>query len=227
MDFNPSMLRDLLEKLAVPIAVGLISWFIKDYLVGEFAKREQAVKAEWTYRLTEVWSPLFYWTVVALFNEKKGWDKHGMRELETLLSKSAHLLPLRHYNALISVLEVGTGQRNAVSIEPIRQARDFVYKQVETYNYLLFRKSGWFDAAERTDLFGTAKGLMRLLSQAVFHLVVWLAVFGILIGLYGAYITGYYAILIIAGVFLLAICAIDVKHRWNLYSRIARAVHSK
>ena len=65
---------DSLEKIALPAAVALISWFIKDFIFGLISKRREAMRREWEFRLREIWSPLYYWSGVVLFgNDSKGW----------------------------------------------------------------------------------------------------------------------------------------------------------
>ncbi len=52
----------LTEKLFIPLVLGIAGWFIKSFLFTEYARRNEAVRKEWEWRLLEVWSPLYYWS---------------------------------------------------------------------------------------------------------------------------------------------------------------------
>ena len=129
----------LIEKLIFPLIVGIVGWFLKDYLFAVYARRDELVRKEWERRLLEVWSPLYFWSgVILLDGKQKGWDRHGLKELEVILSKNANLLPIHHYNTLIKLIQTLTDQKtSAVDISQLKKTRQYIYDQVKTFNYLL------------------------------------------------------------------------------------------
>jgi len=189
----------LVEKLLFPLILGIVGWFVKDFLFAVYARRDELVRKEWEKRLLEVWSPLYYWSgIVMLSGKERGWDRHGLKELEGILAKNAHLLPIAHYNTLIKLLKTVTEQ---TTVEPriseLASTRKFIYEQIRTFNYLLYRRNGWFDATTYTDFFVSFKYLVRFVSQALKHVMVWLLLVALLTGTYIAYINKLYWIVCI------------------------------
>lgn len=212
----------LIEKLVFPLIVGIVGWFVKDYLFAVYARRDELVRKEWERRLLEVWSPLYYWSGVVLMDgRQKGWDRHGLKELELVLSKSANLLPTHHYNNLIKLVQTLTDQKTSeANIDELKRTRQFVYKQVKTFNYLLYRRSGWFDATTYTDFFASAKYLIRFLSQALKHLIVWLLVVVLFWITYVGYVSGRYWIVVI----IVAIVSVPILYDWYRQVRLHREI---
>src|SRR5712691_10589806 len=100
----------LIEKLILPLILGTVGWFVKDYLFAVYARRDELVRKEWERRLLEIWCPLYYWSgIVMLSGNQKGWERHGLKELETILTRSAYVLPVRHYTNLIKLVQILTG----------------------------------------------------------------------------------------------------------------------
>lgn len=211
-------------KILVSAIVGLISWLIKDFVFGIVSKRNEQLRKEWEYRLKEVWSPLFYWSGVVLFNGKqKSWDKHGLHELELILVKSAHLLPLKHYYALIRVIEMESGQQTQrVNLSEITTTRDYIYKQIELLNYLLYRKKGIFDALETTDILSPYKTALRLFSVGAFHMLIWVIIVSVIIGMYLLYVKAYYWPLWMIALIFVVIIYVDIKKRLELHKEIKK-----
>jgi hypothetical protein len=215
----------LVEKLIVPAVVGIVGWFIKDYLFAIHAKRDELVRKEWERRLLEVWSPLYYWSgIVLLDGKERGWERHGLDELEALLAKSGYLLPLHHYNTLIKIIQGLTGQNTDIpKREEISWARQYIYGQVKTFNYLLYKRSGWFEATTYTDFLASVKYLVRFTSQALRHLLVWLAAVVLLGGTYLAYIEErYWVVALVAVVFL-----VPVLYDWYRQIRLHQDLHNQ
>ena len=215
----------LLEKLILPLILGIVGWFVKDYLFAVYARRDEVVRREWERRLLEVWSPLYYWSgIVMLSGKEKGWERHGLKELETILTRSAHLLPERHYNNLIKLIQTLTGQE---TVEPrlsdLRLTRQYIYGQVKTLNYLLYRRSGWFDATTYTDFFASAKYLIRFTSQALKHIVVWLIVVALLGGTYLAYVNKMYWIVAV----VLAILSVPILYDWRRQIKLHKVLNQQ
>jgi len=46
----------LVEKLLFPLILGIVGWFVKDFLFAVYARRDELVRKEWEKRLLEVWS---------------------------------------------------------------------------------------------------------------------------------------------------------------------------
>ena len=214
----------LLEKLILPLILGIVGWFVKDYLFAVYARRDEVVRREWERRLLEVWSPLYYWSgIVMLSGKEKGWERHGLKELETILTRSAHLLPEQHYINLIKLVQTVTGQK---TVEPrvsdLSLTRQYIYGQIKTLNYLLYRRSGWFDAAAYTDFFANAKYLLRFTSQALKHIVVWLMVVALFGGAYLAYVNGLYWIVVVGLLCVLVPILYDWHRQIQLHKMLNR-----
>ena len=212
----------LLEKLLFPLILGIVGWVVKDFLFAVYARRDELVRREWERRLLEVWSPLYYWSGIVMLSEKdKGWDRHGLGELELILTKSAHLLPVRHYNNLIKVIQTLTGQKTVEPrISDLMSTRKYIYDQVKMFNYLLYRRNGWFEATAYTDFFASLKYLVRFISQALKHIVVWLIVVTLLGGTYIAYINKFYWI--VAGILVVVSVPIfyDLRRQVKLHQAL-------
>lgn len=202
----------LIEKLILPLILGIVGWFVKDYLFAVYTRRDEIVRREWERRLLEVWSPLYYWSgIVMLFGAEKGWNRHGLKELEAILTKSAHLLPVQHYNNLIKLIQALTDQKTVEpKINDLKLTRQYIYEQVKTFNYLLYRRSGWFEATTYTDFFASAKYLVRFISEALKHIVVWLIVVALLGGTYLAYVNKVYWL--VGGI--LVCVAVPILYDW-------------
>lgn len=214
----------ILEKLILPLILGIVGWFVKDYLFAVYARRDEIVRREWERRLLEVWSPLYYWSgIVMLSGKGKGWERHGLKELEAILARSAHLLPAQHYNNLIKLMQTLTGQETAApEIGDLKLTRRYIYDQVKTFNYLLYRRSGWFEATTYTDFFASVKYLLRFTSQALKHLVVWLLVVGLLGGTYLAYVNRMYWLVGVAIFFVLVPILYDWRRQIKLHQMLSQ-----
>jgi hypothetical protein len=207
---------DLIEKIAAPAAVALISWLIKDFIFGLYTRRNEVLRQEWEYRLKNIWSPLFYWSGIVLLDDvKKGWEKHGLIELERILAKSAHLIPRKHYYVFMTVVELLTVQKTTKkpTLQEITTAREYVYSQIELLNYLLYRSSGMDDVSVKTNVLHPYSYLLRMLSLGIIHLGVWLTIAGVIMGAYFFYIEGYYWLLAILILILAVVFFVDARKR--------------
>lgn len=207
---------DMIEKIVVPAAVALISWLIKDFIFGLYTRRNEALRREWEYRLKEIWSPLFYWSGIVLLDDvKKGWEKHGLTELEKILAKSAHLIPRKHYYVLMTVIELLTAQKTTKkpSLQELTKAREYIYSQIELLNYLLYRRSGMDDASINTNVLHPYRYLLRMFSLGIIHLGIWVIIAGVIMGIYFFYMEGYYRLLIIVALLLAIVFYVDVRKR--------------
>lgn len=213
----------VLEKLIFPLLIGAVGWLVKDYFFSVYAKRDEIVRKEWERRLFDIWCPLYYWSgIVMLDGAPKSWDRHGMKEFELLLAKSAYLLPVAHYNNLIKLVQSLTNQKTAApDINDLRITRRYIYEQIRTLNYLLFRRSGWFDATTYTDFLPTVKHLIRFASQALKHILVWLAVVTLFGGTYLAYLDGRY---VLVGI-VVTIILVPVLYDWYRQIRLHQALN--
>jgi hypothetical protein len=202
----------LIEKLILPAILAIFGWFVKDYLFAVYARRDELVRKEWERRLLEVWCPLYYWSgIVMLSGKEKGWERHGLQELETILTRSAHLLPVQHYNNLIRLIQTLTGQKTPEpTISDLKLTRQYIYNQIKTFNYLLYRRSGWFEATTYTDFFASAKYLVRFTSQALKHILVWVIVVALFGATYLAYVNKMYWV--VAGI--LTCVSLPIVYDW-------------
>ena len=215
----------LIEKLILPLILGIIGWFVKDYLSAVYARRDELVRKEWERRLLEFWCPLYYWSgIVMLSGNQKGWERHGLKELETILTRSAHILPVQHYNILIRLIQTLTGQKTAEpKISDLKATRQYIYDQVKTLNYLLYRRSGWFEVTTYTDFFVSAKYLVRFTSQALKHIVVWLLVVALFGVTYFGYVNKMYWIVAV----VLVGVSVPILYDWYRQIKLHQAVNKQ
>jgi hypothetical protein len=214
----------VIEKLIFPLILGIVGWFVKDFLFAVYARRDELVRKEWERRLVEIWSPLYYWSGIVMFSGKeKGWQRHGMKELESILTRSAHLLPAQHYNNLIKLMQMLTGQTtSAPRLSDLRLTRQFIHNQVVTFNYLLYRRNGWYEATTYTDFFASVKYLVRFTSQALKHVLVWLMVVLLFGGTYLAFVNKIYWIVVVVLVVVLVPIAYDWYRQIKLHELVAK-----
>lgn len=167
--------NQLITTIAAPIMVGLISWFIKDYVFSLMQKRQEALRTEWRSRLVDCWSPLFFWSgVVLTYSGLPTKKEEAVKELERILAKNANLIPLSHYHELVKLIEVSTGAiQDQFDVSEIKKTRDYIYKQIELHNFVLFKKDMIFEPSSHVSLFGSQQALLRLSSQIVQHVVSW------------------------------------------------------
>lgn len=219
---------EAIEKYVLPAIVALVSWLIKDFLVGLNVKRSEALRREWEFRLKDVWSPLYFWSGIVLFEgSKKGWDKHGISELEKVLARSTHLIPQKHFYTLIRMIETASGQSTPrPAIDEIQQARAFIYNQIEVLNYLLYRKSGLDDVSAATNILHPYRQLTRLIVRGAVHLTIWVAVAGSILGIYRLYTLEYYrslvAIVLLVAISVTIFVVVDVRKRRDIEKEIRK-----
>jgi len=215
---------DIFEKSLITAAVGIISWLVKDLLIKAAIKRNEAARKEWDHRLKEIWSPLFYWSGVISFSDSsQGWQKHGVKELESILAKSAHLLPTEHYYNLIKIIESATDQKTkSASIKELMKTRDYIYRQVELLNYLLYRHETIYEADVTVDVLAPYKFLLRGASALFLHLLVWAVIASIIIGLYISYSKGILWPIALPIIFLLIASYFDIRKRIQIYQEIRK-----
>lgn len=209
-------------KILVPILFGLVSWFIKDYLFAQWKKREELLHAEWKQRLTEVWSPLFYWSGIVLFNnDQKSWEKHGIKELENILANFAHLIQRKHYYVLIKLIEINTALPNReLTLKELSETREYIFKQIEILNFVLYKRTVLFDPKAYTTLFGVYQSAFRSISQAIFHFVAWalIAIYGYLF--YISYLNECYICIAILATPIIAVFIRDMNKRYTMYKEL-------
>jgi hypothetical protein len=215
---------EMLKESIIPIGFGIISWLIKDLLIKSAIKRDEAARTEWEYRLKEIWSPLFYWSgIISLSDDVEGWQKHGIAELEHILSKSAHLLPLNHYYTLVRMIEGITNQKTTrVTLDETKRTRDYVYRQVELLNYLVYRRERIYEADVAVDVMAPYRFLLRAASGFFLHLFVWAVIAAIIIGFYFSYSSGVLWPIYFFAIPFFIIILIDIKNRFQIYKDIRR-----
>lgn len=215
---------DTLEQSIITACIALIGWAIKDIFLQNSIKKNEAVRIEWERRLKEIWSPLFYWSGVVLFNDSdKTWDRHGAKELENILIKSAHILPLEHYYTLVRLLEKATNQKTTpIKIDQIAKTRDFIYRQIQLLNYLLYRREDIYEADYSVDVMTPYKLLLRASSTAIIHLLVWVLIISIMGLMYFCYLKGLYLPILLFILLLLVVAYFDIQNRNKIYKETKR-----
>jgi len=210
--------KEIITTIVAPIVVALISWFIKDYIFAILQKRQEVLRTEWKVRLTECWSPLFFWSgMIIAYSKSPEKLSEAVNELEKILAKNANLIPLNHFHTLVKSIELAT---NVVDEPPdiseIQKTREYIYKQIELLNFVLFRKDTTFEPSSHVSLFGSQQALLRLTSQITLHIASWgiLAVYIFLI--YSTVISENFSLSLILLAPLLAVVIHDLKKKYQL-----------
>lgn len=208
--------RLLIERILAPLLAALFAWLLKDVLLKTYASRRDEARREWLYRLREIYSPLFLWSGVVLFESDNTKDKVGVRELTEVLSKAANLLPIREYYVFVRMLEQAMRQ----STEPpdgkdIARARDYVYSQIEMLNFALFRQPEHFDVTVQSDILAPFRYLARAVFSVSIQLVLWFSLFGVLWAAYLA-VLGKPVAVVLSAVLVLLLLAAEAKRRLQM-----------
>jgi len=207
-----------IQKTIITFVLGFLSWILKDWMFKSISSRDESLKREWEYRLKEVWSPLYYWTGILFFSGKEiGWLKHGISQIEKIISSNAHLIPKDHYYVLIKMIEEATGQNTTgLSIETTRKTRNYICKQIEILNFLLYKNNIYFDLKAAVDPFIHYKVLLRVLSSIVLNIAIWAIIFGVFWISYALYVKGNYVLISIIIVILVIIAIYEIKQRFKI-----------
>ncbi|MCK9513427.1 MAG: hypothetical protein M0R28_19675 [Pigmentiphaga sp.] len=176
-------MMEILKVIVAPILVALVSWLIKDYIFTQQKAKQELLRNEWLRRLTTFWSPLFLWSGMILF------PKHGdgnnlekaVSELTAALAGNAHLLPLKHYYVIISLIEKSTVlPEKTIDLSVVNDTRSYIYRQIEILNYLLYRRDNSFDPLTNTAFVGPPLALLRAAANTTVHLLTWALLAGFL-----------------------------------------------
>ena len=218
--------NQLINTIIIPGLVGLISWFLKDYIFSIIQKRQEELKSELKTRLAECWSPLFFWSgILITYSEIPNKKEEAVRELEKILAKSANLIPLKHYYELIKLIEISVGVvKDKIDISRINRVRNYIYKQIEMYNFIMYKKDLIVDANANLSLFGSHQALLRLISKIAQDLVTWgiLAIY--IYAVYWTFVNGFPAI---GGLLLLPLGGViiyDFKKRYELSKEVRQGL---
>lgn len=163
------------KQVAAPLAVALISWLVKDYIVASMQKRQEALRNEWSDRLVTFWSPLFFWIGASLtYVSSREKSVEVVKALEGLLSKNAHLLPDRHYVVVIRLIEKLTVLPDRdIEVEEVKATRAYVQRQIELLNFLLYKKDATYDPRAHASVLGSQQALLRAMVQTIIHFLAW------------------------------------------------------
>lgn len=163
------------KQIVAPLAVALLSWLVKDYIVASLQKRQEALRKEWLDRLTAFWSPLFFWIGASLtYTSSKQKSDEVVKALEGLLSKNAHLLPDRHYVVIVKLIEKLTVLPDReIDVADVTTTRAYAQRQIELLNFLLYKKDATYDPRAHASLLGSQQALLRAMVQTILHFVAW------------------------------------------------------
>jgi hypothetical protein len=167
--------KEIITTIVAPITVALISWFIKDYIFAILQKRQEVLRTEWKIRLTECWSPIFFWSgMILAYSKSPEKLSEAVKELEKILAKNANLIPIKHYHVLVKSIELATNVVDEqLDMSEIKKTRVYIYSQIELLNFVLYKKDTTFDPSSHVSLFGSQQALLRLASQIILHVVSW------------------------------------------------------
>lgn len=214
------------EKLLIPLIIGFLSWLIKNYFVNNLTKRDETIKAELKNRLENFFSPLYYWSGILLFNGKDhGWEKHGIKEIEKILPKNAHLLPTKHYYNIIKIIEYSTNQNTKITTDDIIFTRKYIYDQIKIYNYIIYKQNNYIDIESLVDPFFHYKSLLRRFSFSLLHIALWIIIFSLLASIYLTLTNNIYWPTILCIIFLVTLVSYDTKIRIRTHRDIKKRIN--
>lgn len=211
---------------AVAGAVSIAAWFAKNVLLKGHEKRVAEIRKEWLFRLREIYCPLFYWSGVILFDDQRTSQQYGADELGGVLAKAAYLIPRKHYYTLVKLVEWKSKQKTRpVSVEDYTLTRAWLYSQIETYNFALFRKSGDYEVEASFSLLSDFRRLWRLVISGAVNLFIWLLIVLLVLCIYWA-VEGNATRLILMFILLLIISGVEVYRRLAFEKEILRKLRS-
>jgi len=165
-------LEIILGRFLAPLIIVVIGWIVKDVFLDLYKEKNKAVREEQLFRLREFYSPLFFWSGVALFDYGKGKEAEALKALSALLEKGATLLPLKHYFTFIKLVEHLTNQKTSpASMKEIQLARDYVYSEIELLNYVLFRINDDFDLGKDFNLLRPIRTGITIIFEGTLQLL--------------------------------------------------------
>ena len=217
---------ELFDKILIPLALAVAAWLLKDVLFGTAATRRSEARLYWEFQLRQVFEPLFFWSGVICFTPSPNHPSLGVHELAELLSRSASLLPIRHYYVFVKLLERRTGQSTSgPSMADVKAARAYVYGRIEVLNFSLCKVPLHFDPVGTLHVLTPLRYLWRWAVVGLANLGVWAALTTGLLAIFRntsnpknqLVVLG----IVLAGIVMLV--ALDLKRR----AAIARVLKSK
>jgi hypothetical protein len=104
----------------------------------------------------------------------------------------------------------------------LKLTRQFIHNKIVTLNYLLYRRNGWYEVTTYTDFFASAKYLIRFISQALRHIIVWVMVVALFGGTYLAYINKMYWVVAAILFFVSIPIVYDLRRQVKLHKTLSQ-----
>ena len=177
------------QQHLMALIVGLVSWLIKNVIFKQRNERVSLIVAEHRKRLEDVWSPPHFYTGLILMDSTRvdKWCHPGVREIQKIMEKSAHIIPSNHFQMLVKLLEGRTEQNTGtLDIEDFRSTKLYFIKQIQICDYIVFKKYIDFNPILETSKWPSFSSLLRQLNGVVISLMIWAAIASIFY--FGAYL---------------------------------------
>ena len=107
-----------------------------------------------------------------------------------------------------------------LSLREIYDTREYIFRQIEILNFVLYKRSILFDPKVYTTLFGVYQNSFRALSQATFHLLSWalIATYGYLLYIFS--IKEYYIAIALLLTPVIAVFIRDINKHYAMYKEL-------
>ena len=214
-----------LEEVLVAALVGLASWFVKDFLFGLVQKRDQLERAEWEYRLKELYCPLYWWSGLLTMQTSQQNRVHISERLQGVMAKAAYAIPKLQYYALVRLLEAAYAQKTSTITNQDRdRMRAYLYDQIEVLNLILYRSEATGGVGDPSTVLSPYRRLFRITLLALSHLMVWLLIALGIGGVLWLYRHGHFDVLGTAAILLLFLALVDTRRRADIQRGIAKRI---
>lgn len=214
-----------LEKLIVPALIGFAAWLVKDVAFGFVQRIKDIERAEWEYRLKEIYCPLYFWSglLTMQMEQQRAYDI-GDR-LQEIMARATYVVPKVYYYTLVKLLQSVHGQETAAATDSERDAmRLYLYNQIEAINMLLYRSEYLGGSGDPSASLSPQRRWLRLLLIGMGHLVTWLLVALLIGGLLWLYQRRHVDIMGAVALVLLVLLLMYVRRRADVRTGLEQRI---
>jgi hypothetical protein len=159
-------------------------------------------------------------------DEKKGWERHGVGQLEELIKRNVHLIPRAHFYTLVRLVEHATGQATSrVEEKAYDAARLYVYQRIEILNYLLFKQTREYDPDAYTDPLAAPRAVLRGVTLVFVHGTVWVLILAVPGLMYAAWTHHVRWVFWVTGVLIAGGAAIEYRRRSAVHRAVLKTLY--
>lgn len=203
-----------LEQVLSAALVALAGWLVKDFAFALIQKRNELERREWEYRLKEVFCPLYFWSGLLAMRTQRERTHEICDRLDEVMARAAYVVPKLHYYTLVKLLQSAHNQDTTpATVDDRDSMRDYLYRQVEALNFLLYRSEGTYGVGDPRAVLSPNKRLLRLLMVGATNLLLWIIAALAVAGGLWLYEHRYFDFLGGVGVVFLVLLWIDIRRR--------------